>query len=1704
MRIRAKAFLFSILAALIFSSCNNFFHDLIPPSDNEIKSFRLMDRNGNDVTESSEIDGTNINIKVRPDADISSLLPLIEKPEKSSVFPITIEYIHKAAPSANLLSIAIDMQNSRQSGNLASWALDFVQKNPDFNVPPLDRSLDFRASVPIAVIAGTGNTKIYQVNVEHVEFVDDGSGEYKTGNEILSFSVEGQDGDSVISDSAVEFHMPPDSDLRNIVPSVSVSDGATILPLTQDYILKYVGFSDLVSFYGEYSAAKNPEKFFETWIKKNNITLEENLDIPIDFSSSVPFIIKSAVGSVRIYNVTCTCIDDTPRLLSLVFTKFLNEKLVRDSSVEFGASHTQSVEAVYPAEYISDSAGKEDAFHLVPSFVMDADRATFCIGGSADVELVSGETAITFPGAVSSCTIKVWRGTRSVEYTIDMSSTEDPDTIRSITDFRFPKSKNSGIKTTAMASIVDDGDIGTITVTLLYTAGDESSLNSLYPTFITPGTVERDGSTFNSGNGLYNLLQNPSQKLTCISRDGMYKRVYTLKVNFVEIQPAVAAMRSFSFPMSMNPDLSRDAVGIINDSAGTIMVNVPYRTREIPSSLVADFSATGNVFADGIPQSTGSSRGDFRYSKNYKVIAADDSTVTKTYKVQVAWVYEGVCECSLDSMVFRAADNPTLSSDVQVTITQGELRGSAFLPYGTDSWNTPLIPTFEAHGTVTVNGEPQTSGISAHNFSEDIVYTVTSADGITRKDYTIRATETGSVIYMNCNATGRNDGSSWEDAFTTPEAAADAIQSIPDGSSVEVWITDGEYGTKSKYGFSKNQLYIYLDKCHLENTTLTLRGGFDGTENSPAERKQTGSECNLGIHVGDHETGTNSANLKAIILDKISGGYFSIGSRSSKIDEISIINCNVKDRWSGRIFGNDINNINAENSTFTIGDYFYGTTNVRGNINIKNCNIGFDNHLTLHNSGEAHFEKCNFDRVYNLEGDMPLYFEDCNFTGILELNSYDGDIFFTRCKGEKGYLSIDTNEKHPIRFTIKDSEVMFGYRNIENNVVNEIKAENSIFYMPRYIKCMSSATFTGCVFLGGFTFFGENSTFTIVDPSIDRYMDISAQSVFIKNLKSLKHKYWDRYDEDKIERDPETGWPKLDIAEDKGGSVRIYSDNASVMDSNIKSITMDCTKSASVTGCTFFNTEGEKCADIKAPEAVTFTNNKFKYWGICNLATKGLFDFSGFSVENAGGKMRFGLDLGGGTYSLKDWDCEYQFVKTGAGANLTADGCVVYENLESMENSTFELTGCDIRGGIKMGSGSTLSAENCTVAKDITGGSITADNSSVGGKVDGEKITFTKGSVGGNVTGTSSIITSGGTTITGDVCGYKDVSLSGGSVGGEVTAIGNLTLSDSISVGGSVSGCANASFNPGTQISGSVYMYGSGKLTGSNMTIRKALDSKGTVQMTGCNLCSDAGHINTEGSGWATFTSCTINRNIWGDGTTAAGCVIYGTIFDNSPSSVFRSCNLTGENAYVSSRYCGTMQGCEFNGLFYSDRIRYSTGTFDGCWFNAAEGSSLTGITVSCGATVRNMTFYRHGDTAIDVRDGDSSRTTTIENCKFLANSSTERSGAGVLIVTGNALVKNCIFCENYSKYSGGGIAYIVGEPRWCTLQDCLFVNDSCDPAGGKDAWANGPSGSGVNIWNTSCAGTIFDIWGKFSKGGDISAGLPNIVSDFRHAADFL
>ncbi|MCB0579804.1 MAG: hypothetical protein KDD10_10905, partial [Phaeodactylibacter sp.] len=81
----------------------------------------------------------------------------------------------------------------------------------------------------------------------------------------------------------------------------------------------------------------------------------------------------------------------------------------------------------------------------------------------------------------------------------------------------------------------------------------------------------------------------------------------------------------------------------------------------------------------------------------------------------------------------------------------------------------------------------------------------------------------GGQIYVDGDAAGANDGSSWEDAFTDLQ---DALAAAEEGD--EVWVAEGVYRPAGPDG-SRGATFL-LDK------NLLLYGGFAGTEGSLEER----------------------------------------------------------------------------------------------------------------------------------------------------------------------------------------------------------------------------------------------------------------------------------------------------------------------------------------------------------------------------------------------------------------------------------------------------------------------------------------------------------------------------------------------------------------------------------------------------------------------------------------------------------------------------------------------------------------------------------------------------------------------------------------------------------------------------------------------------------------------------------------------------
>ena len=92
-------------------------------------------------------------------------------------------------------------------------------------------------------------------------------------------------------------------------------------------------------------------------------------------------------------------------------------------------------------------------------------------------------------------------------------------------------------------------------------------------------------------------------------------------------------------------------------------------------------------------------------------------------------------QAEITSFSFLASDNPSLNSDIILSIDNNTISGR--VPYEGDI--TSLSATFEYNGTeVFVDGFSQTSGTIFNNFSNVVTYSVLDSEG-EQKDYDVRA-----------------------------------------------------------------------------------------------------------------------------------------------------------------------------------------------------------------------------------------------------------------------------------------------------------------------------------------------------------------------------------------------------------------------------------------------------------------------------------------------------------------------------------------------------------------------------------------------------------------------------------------------------------------------------------------------------------------------------------------------------------------------------------------------------------------------------------------------------------------------------------------------------------------------------------------------------------------------------------------------------
>lgn len=351
----------------------------------------------------------------------------------------------------------------------------------------------------------------------------------------------------------------------------------------------------------------------------------------------------------------------------------------------------------------------------------------------------------------------------------------------------------------------------------------------------------------------------------------------------------------------------------------------------------------------------------------------------------------------LTSTALDSGDNAFITSGITTDLTGNERIDNGTVDLGCFELNCDtcfrLIVNIAGGGQVYTNGNPiptetiyysndtvnltavSDTGFIFSNWSGDIASTDNPLQVLMDSDKTITANFTQVPIYVDQDAIGSNDGSSWANAFTNLQ---DAL--AVDYDNAEIWVAEGTYlpaGVSDK-----------IASFTIDNNNVKLYGGFDGTETTLNQRDVfnyptilSGDNLNNDNSVFNTSSNTKwdnayhvtTINANNVFVDGfvISNGHAVSGASSQKVGAAMYVfdnsaafevrNCTFID--NAAIEGAGIRaNINAdttikiENNRFynnisrkAAGLYILGKVNRTINVELTNCL--FENNYTLDISG---------------------------------------------------------------------------------------------------------------------------------------------------------------------------------------------------------------------------------------------------------------------------------------------------------------------------------------------------------------------------------------------------------------------------------------------------------------------------------------------------------------------------------------------------------------------------------------------------------------------------------------------------------------------------------------------------------------------------------------------------------------------------------
>ena len=320
-----------------------------------------------------------------------------------------------------------------------------------------------------------------------------------------------------------------------------------------------------------------------------------------------------------------------------------------------------------------------------------------------------------------------------------------------------------------------------------------------------------------------------------------------------------------------------------------------------------------------------------------------------------------------------------------------------------------------------------------------------------------------SIIYVDQNATGNSDGSSWADAFTT----------ISDGlafatTNDEVWVAKGSY--------TPSVAATYTTPLVISNTGVMLRGGFEGIETTISERDITKIHTdNATIITGDYNgndidgdftatnkndnapnlirVNANNTTVDGVILQNAyTSGNNPVIIASSNRYHFSITNTIIKENYSDGIFfdwrvfsGNlSIKNTSIINNKANHGIMLIQLSSTNRNpLNSYLINVLFANNTYNSDFGAIWFRKVTDT---SLAGNHTV--ANCTFVNNVNINNEHAHLINVSGDGTNNiqiYNSIFWDNKYQTT-NISDHDI-FNSKTVEGNTQN-VTIKNSIIKLP--------------------------------------------------------------------------------------------------------------------------------------------------------------------------------------------------------------------------------------------------------------------------------------------------------------------------------------------------------------------------------------------------------------------------------------------------------------------------------------------------------------------------------------------------------------------------------------------------------------------------------------------------------------------------------